>query len=50
MLNTVTGINHNRMIQNNSKIIDCLEHINSNSFARNIQTYYFRNCILSKIM
>ena len=29
MLNTVTGINHNWMIQNNSKIVDCLEHINS---------------------
>ena len=28
MLNTVTGINHNWMIQNNYKIVDCLEHIN----------------------
>ena len=41
MLNTVTGINHNWMIQNNSKIVDCLEHLNNNSFARNIQTYDF---------
>ena len=29
------------MIQNNSKIVDCLEHINSNGFAHNIQTYDF---------
>ena len=41
MLNTVTGINHNWIIQNNSKIVDCLEHINSNGLARNIQTYDF---------
>ena len=41
MLNTVTGINHNWMIQNNFKIVDCLEHINSNGLARNIQTYDF---------
>ena len=41
MLNTVTGIDHNWMIQNNSKIVDCLEHINSNGLARNIQTYDF---------
>ena len=29
------------MIQNNSKTVHCLEHINSNSFSRNIQTYDF---------
>ena len=29
------------MIQNNSKIVDCLEHINSNGLARNIHTYNF---------
>ena len=41
MLNTVTDIHHNWMIQDNSKIVDCLEHINSNGLARNIQTYDF---------
>ncbi len=29
------------MIQNNIKIVDCLERVNKNSFARNIQTYDF---------
>ena len=29
------------MIQNNSKIVDCLEHINSDGLARNIHTYNF---------
>ena len=38
MLNTVTGINHNWMIQNNYNIVDGLEHINRNSFSRNIQS------------
>ena len=41
MLFTVTGINHNWMIQNNTKIVNCLERINTNSFARNISTYDF---------
>ena len=41
MLNTVTSINHNWMIQNISKIVDCLEHIYSSCFARYIQTYDF---------
>ena len=29
------------MIQNNSQILDCLEYLNNNSVARNIQTYDF---------
>ena len=41
ILNTVTGINYNLLIQNNSKIVDCFEHININNFARKIQTYDF---------
>jgi len=41
MLEIVTGINHNFMIQNNEKILSCIDNINENGFARNIQTYDF---------
>ena len=41
MLNIATFINHDWMIHNNSKIVNCLEHLNNNSFARSIQTHDF---------
>ena len=41
MLKVVTGINHNFMIMNNEKILNCVENINNNGSARNIQTYDF---------
>ena len=41
MMFKVTGIKRNWIIQNNQPILDSLNYINSNSKARNIQTYDF---------
>ena len=41
MLYAVTGINHNYVILNNTKILSCLDEINLNGIGRNIQTYDF---------
>jgi len=41
MMRKVTGINRNWIILNNEPILECLNNINENGKARNIQTYDF---------